>query len=107
MLLSVLPFSLGTGDGAGPSRPAAAEDPVSIRVASLWSSIAPCESSVSAADRVLMDSTATGEARHAAERARNEANARLAALESQLQQITSSGGRHTREPASTIHRHEA
>ena len=98
-LLSILPFSLGTGDGAGPSRPAVAEDPVSIHAASLSSSIAQCESTVAAADRVLMDSFATGEARHAAERARNEANARLSALESQLQQITSSVGRH-REPDS-------
>ena len=65
LLLSVLPFSLGTGDGAGPSRPAAAEDPVSIRAASLSSNIAQCESTVAAADRVLMDSSATGEARHA------------------------------------------
>ena len=103
LLLAVLPFSLGTGDGAGPSRPAAAEDPVSIRAASLSSSIALCEGTIAAADRVLMDSSATGEARHAAERARNEANARLTTLESQLQQITSSGGRHTREPASTVH----
>ena len=105
LLLAVLPFSLGTGDGAGPSRPAAAEDPLSIRAASLSSSIAKCESTIAAADRVLMDSSATGEARHAAERARNEANARLAALESQLQQITSSG-RHPREPDSTVHQRE-
>ena len=106
LLLSVLPFSLGTGDGAGPSRPAAAEDPVSIRAASLSSSIAQCVSTIAAADRVLMDSSATGEARHAAERARNEANSRLSALESQLEQIITGLGRH-REPDSATRQQEA
>ena len=80
---------------------------MSIRAASLSNSIAQCESIVSAADSVLMDSTETGEARHAAERARNKINARLATLESQLQQITRRGERHTRELASTIHQQEA